>query len=131
MAVSLSALHACHTFNPQEDSWYSFLLEAVSTPGAIVRLEGLGKLKKSNALIGNPTRNIPACTIVPQPTTLPHVCERCAENNIWTLTRMILTGRLIKIQNEELPSLYSTPNINTAIKSWIGCSGDVGRRDRT
>jgi hypothetical protein len=26
---------------PQEHSWYSFLLEAESTPGAIVRLEGL------------------------------------------------------------------------------------------
>jgi hypothetical protein len=31
---------------PEEDSWYSFLLEAESTPKAIVRLEGLGKLKK-------------------------------------------------------------------------------------
>jgi hypothetical protein len=27
----------------QEDSWYSFLLEAESTPRAIVRLEGLGE----------------------------------------------------------------------------------------
>jgi hypothetical protein len=32
-------------FTPQEDSWYSFLLEAESTPGAIVRLEGLSQLK--------------------------------------------------------------------------------------
>jgi hypothetical protein len=31
-------------FYPQDDSWYSFLLEAESTPRAIVRLEGLGKL---------------------------------------------------------------------------------------
>jgi hypothetical protein len=39
---------------------------------AVVRLEGLGKLKKkSNGLIGNRTRDIPACSIVPQPTTLP------------------------------------------------------------
>jgi hypothetical protein len=29
----------------QEDSWYSFLLEAESSPWAIVRLEGLGQLK--------------------------------------------------------------------------------------
>jgi hypothetical protein len=36
-------------FIPQEDSWYSFLLEAESTPRAIVRLEGLGKLKKSTS----------------------------------------------------------------------------------
>jgi hypothetical protein len=35
---------------PQEDSWYSFLLQAESTPArAIVRLEGLGQLKKSTS----------------------------------------------------------------------------------
>jgi hypothetical protein len=32
---------------PQEDSWYSFLLEAESTPRAIVRLQGLGQFKRS------------------------------------------------------------------------------------
>jgi hypothetical protein len=36
-----------------------------------VRLEGLGQLKTSNGLIGNRTRELPACSIVPQPTTLP------------------------------------------------------------
>jgi hypothetical protein len=30
---------------PQENSWYSFLLETESTPGTIVRLEGWGQLK--------------------------------------------------------------------------------------
>jgi hypothetical protein len=34
-----------------------------------VRLEGLGKLKKSNYFIGNGTRELPACSTV-QPTTL-------------------------------------------------------------
>jgi hypothetical protein len=34
-------------------------------------LEGLGKLKKKfNDLIGNGTRDIPVCSIVPQQTTL-------------------------------------------------------------
>jgi hypothetical protein len=32
-------------FGPQEYSWYSFMLEAESTPRGIVRLEGLGQLK--------------------------------------------------------------------------------------
>jgi hypothetical protein len=42
-------------FTPKEDSWYSFLLEAVD-PRAIVQLEGLGKLnKKIHDLIGNRT----------------------------------------------------------------------------
>jgi hypothetical protein len=37
-----------------------------------VRLEELGQLKeKSNYLIGNRTREHPACSIVPQSTTLP------------------------------------------------------------
>jgi hypothetical protein len=38
-----------------------------------VRLEGLGKLKKNIDLIGIRTRDLPACSIVPQPTTLPRV----------------------------------------------------------
>jgi hypothetical protein len=40
---------------------------------AVVRLEGLGKLKKSSDFIGTWTRDLPACSIVPQPTTLPRV----------------------------------------------------------
>jgi hypothetical protein len=35
-----------------------------------VLLEGFGKLKKFNNLIGNRTRDLAACSIVPQPTTL-------------------------------------------------------------
>jgi hypothetical protein len=35
-----------------------------------VRLEGLGQLKKSNYLIGTRSRDLPACSTVPQPTTL-------------------------------------------------------------
>jgi hypothetical protein len=37
---------------------------------AIIRLVGLGKLKKSNSF-GTRTGDLPACSIVPQPTTLP------------------------------------------------------------
>jgi hypothetical protein len=37
---------------------------------AIVRLEGLGQLKKSTTL-GLEPRDLPACSIAPQPTTLP------------------------------------------------------------
>jgi hypothetical protein len=40
-------------------------------PRAIVRLEGLGQLKKFND-IGNRTRDFLACRVVPQLTTLPH-----------------------------------------------------------
>jgi hypothetical protein len=43
-----------------------------------MRLERLGQLKKSNDLIGNRTRDLPACSIVPQPATLPRVPEECS-----------------------------------------------------
>jgi hypothetical protein len=50
MAARLSALRAIRTLPPGflilffKDSWYSFLLEAESTPGP-VRLEGLDQFK--------------------------------------------------------------------------------------
>jgi hypothetical protein len=38
-----------------------------------VRLEGLGKFKKKiSDLFVNPTRDLPACSIVSHPTTLPN-----------------------------------------------------------
>jgi hypothetical protein len=52
MAAKLSALCAGRTLPPGfllfKDSWYSFLLEAESTPGP-VRPEGLGEFKKSTS----------------------------------------------------------------------------------
>jgi hypothetical protein len=56
-------------FAPQEDFWHSFPLEAVDSR-AILWLEGLGQLRKFNDLIGNRTRDLPACSTVPQPTAL-------------------------------------------------------------
>jgi hypothetical protein len=47
-----------------------------------VRLEGLGQLKKSNNLIGNRTRNLPACSTVPQPSTLPRAPTHSDNTNI-------------------------------------------------
>jgi hypothetical protein len=44
-------------------------------PKAIVRLERLGKLKKKIDFIGTQTRDLPACRIVPQPTTMPRGLE--------------------------------------------------------
>jgi hypothetical protein len=40
-----------------------------------VRLEGLAQLKKPGDLIRNRTRDLPACSIVPQPTMLPRAPE--------------------------------------------------------
>jgi hypothetical protein len=35
-------------------------------------LEGLSKFNESNDLVGSRIRDLPACGIAPQPTTLPH-----------------------------------------------------------
>jgi hypothetical protein len=40
-----------------------------------VLLEGLGRFKKSSDLVGKVNRDLPACSIVPQPSTLP--CAPC------------------------------------------------------
>jgi hypothetical protein len=40
-------------FTSEEDFWYSVLLQAEYNPMAVVRLEGLDKLKESNELIEN------------------------------------------------------------------------------
>jgi hypothetical protein len=58
MAVSLSALYL------QEDSWYSFLLEAESTQGHGTAWR-IRSIEKSNDLIGIRTRDLPACSMVP------------------------------------------------------------------
>jgi hypothetical protein len=69
MAVRLSALRAGRS--PLTFRKIPVLISARVYPRAIVKLEGLSKLKKHNALIRNGTRDLPACNIVPQSTTLP------------------------------------------------------------
>jgi hypothetical protein len=44
-----------------------------------VRLEGLGKLKKPTSS-GIRTGDLPVCSIVPQPTTLPRAPRRWVDN---------------------------------------------------
>jgi hypothetical protein len=90
-------------FTPQEDSWYSFLLGV--HPKAIVRLEGLHKLKKKIHLIGTRTRNLPACSTVSQPTTLPR-------------TPRIMFTRL-KINHTEVNLWFSSPLSSQQLKSKI------------
>jgi hypothetical protein len=43
-------------------------------------MEGLGKLKKFNDLIGTQTGDLPAWSILPQPTTLSHAPKKNTVN---------------------------------------------------
>jgi hypothetical protein len=59
-------------FTSQENSWYSFLLEAESTPGP--------QCDWQDDLIGNRIRDLRACSTVLQTTTLPR-----APSKQWTM----------------------------------------------
>jgi len=54
-------------------------------PRAIVRPEGLCQMKNSNDTIGNRTRDLPACSTVPQPTVPPR-----APSNVQYMLKMFL-----------------------------------------
>jgi hypothetical protein len=68
--VRLSAVHTSH-FCPQEIFPVLISVRGWVEPRTIVRPEGLS-IKKSNDTIGNWTRNLPACSAVPQPTVPLH-----------------------------------------------------------
>jgi hypothetical protein len=53
-------------FTSQEDSWYSFLLEAGRPQGHSAAVK-IRSIEKSGDLIGIRTRDLPACSSVPQP----------------------------------------------------------------
>jgi hypothetical protein len=68
MTVRLSALRSVRSLAPGRFLLLISFRDCVD-PRAIVRLEGLGQLKKSNDFNGIRTRDLPACSRVPQPTT--------------------------------------------------------------
>jgi hypothetical protein len=78
MAVRLSALRAGRALHPERFLVLIYVSGWVNLRD-IVRMEGLGKFKRSNDVTGNRTCDLPAC-IAPQPATLPR-----APNRIHTL----------------------------------------------
>jgi hypothetical protein len=93
--IRLLALRSGRPY-PKKVSWYSFLLEAKPIPGP-----SCGRMyyvnEKLNDIIGNRTRDLPACGTVPQPTAppraphfiLPNLFVRCL---IRDLIRRYLTS---------------------------------------
>jgi hypothetical protein len=69
LAVRLSALSTDHALPLPGRFLVVISVGGYAKPGAIVQLEGLGKLKKKKKsdLIGNRTRDLPACNIAPRP----------------------------------------------------------------
>jgi hypothetical protein len=66
MAVRLSALRAGHAL-PRENLPVVVSVRDWVNIRAMVRLEGLRKFKKNYYLIGTRARDLPACSIAPEP----------------------------------------------------------------
>ena len=82
--------YAPAAFTPRIYSWYSFLLEAESTPGPYTAAGRIMPMKNCNDTIGNRTRDISGCSAVPQPTAPPRALIRKQwrkyKNQRWTPT---------------------------------------------
>jgi hypothetical protein len=90
----------------------------VFDPRAIVRLEGLGKLKKSTSS-GIRTGDLPACTIVPQATTLPRAPCMYIYRSTFFLTSAPTGGEWLV----SLPGRF-TPAERDPGTIWIGSRMD-------
>jgi hypothetical protein len=110
MAVRLSALRAGRALPPRLISVRGWV-----DPRTIVRLEGLGQFKKIH-LIGTRTRDLPACSIVPQPTTVPRAP--------WNFWYSILFKNLWSHRHLELQIILG---LGKKWQAWVGSANLYNR----
>jgi hypothetical protein len=67
-----------------------------------VWLEELCKLENSNNLIGNPACNLPACSLVPQPTVLLHALDNLLEVHNTVFTSLSIQKRFTWYQQQQI-----------------------------
>jgi hypothetical protein len=70
VAITLSAVHGGRPFTLDRSPGTHFF-NGYMKPGVIARLEELGTLRTFSYLTGFRARDLPACSIMPQPSTLP------------------------------------------------------------
>jgi hypothetical protein len=92
MAVRLSASRAGRALLPRNIFSYSFLSEAESIPGPS-SAERIRKFEKFSNLIGIPTHDVPACSVVPQPTTLPRATKTMPSKMLQIVTRFFFPNK--------------------------------------
>jgi hypothetical protein len=74
------SLTRCSPFTPRKIPGTHFYYR-LSRPQGHIAAGRIRSIEKSNGPIGNRTRDLPSCSIVPQPTTLPRVLKHCNIQN--------------------------------------------------
>jgi hypothetical protein len=101
-----------------------------------VRPEGLGKFKKFIHLIGSRTRDIPACSVVPQPrgdknllhepkiapppsiqqpAELSETNSKCCRSNVWK----VANTNLVRATKYRCTGVVTTPSVSTHLQELV------------
>jgi hypothetical protein len=111
MVVRWSAPHASRLLPPRKIPGTHFR-QRLSRPQGYSAAGRIRSIEKSHDLIGIRTRDLPACSVVPQPTTLPHapqikgLTRKSVCQKILSKLHICITDNLINVRWWELSSSY-------------------------